>query len=313
MRRGSAGADMTALAGKSVDASPDGRPRFFSRNVAGARLLIAKVPPIRIAQVADGGREAPPFHLVIHIKGAAIYRHEQGQEEIGPGVVALVDAARTCSVEHPDGARVICWDLPRASVAPLLPAAAPCVTTIEGPICGIVMEQALALARSALRLEQPAQQVLVDQLALLVGFAATHQATKVEPAAPRASEAAINRQRIGAYLEAHFREPTLTVARAARDLGMSRRWLQVQIIGHGAGFSDLIRTRRLDDSLARLRDPAAAHLTVTEIAFAAGFNDLSTFHRQFRRRFGMTPRAARGSTDAPAPSTMLALPAVGRR
>ncbi|MDN5000326.1 AraC family transcriptional regulator [Bradyrhizobium sp. WYCCWR 12677] len=30
------------------------------------------------------------------------------------------------------------------------------------------------------------------------------------------------------------------------------------------------------------------------MAFACGFNDLSCFNRCFRRRFGLTPTAARG-------------------
>ena len=44
---------------------------------------------------------------------------------------------------------------------------------------------------------------------------------------------------------------------------------------------------------------AAELLTLTErrisdIAFECGFNDLSYFNRSFRRRFGLTPTAARG-------------------
>ena len=33
---------------------------------------------------------------------------------------------------------------------------------------------------------------------------------------------------------------------------------------------------------------------IGDIAFACGFNDLSYFNRCFRRRFGLTPTAARG-------------------
>ena len=35
------------------------------------------------------------------------------------------------------------------------------------------------------------------------------------------------------------------------------------------------------------------HRKVSDVAFACGFNDLSYFHRCFRRRFGMTPAGAR--------------------
>jgi len=54
--------------------------------------------------------------------------------------------------------------------------------------------------------------------------------------------------------------------------------------------------------LTELRLTKAAELLVHEaerrisdIAFDCGFNDLSYFNRCFRRRFGLTPSAARGT------------------
>ncbi len=44
---------------------------------------------------------------------------------------------------------------------------------------------------------------------------------------------------------------------------------------------------------AMLADRRCAGLRVAEIAFAAGFSDISHFNRSFRRRFGLTPTAAR--------------------
>ena len=51
-------------------------------------------------------------------------------------------------------------------------------------------------------------------------------------------------------------------------------------------FANLTREQRLArlDAIAKLLD----------VAFACGFNDLSYFNRCFRRRFGLTPTAARG-------------------
>jgi AraC-like DNA-binding protein len=37
-------------------------------------------------------------------------------------------------------------------------------------------------------------------------------------------------------------------------------------------------------------------LTISEIAYRAGFNDLSTFNREFRRHFGATPSDVRSLT-----------------
>lgn len=58
--------------------------------------------------------------------------------------------------------------------------------------------------------------------------------------------------------------------------------------------------RRLDRCAARLRDLAWAHVSVSAIALAHGFNDLSHFSRVFRRRFGQAPRDYRAGGAGPA-------------
>jgi AraC-like DNA-binding protein len=49
-----------------------------------------------------------------------------------------------------------------------------------------------------------------------------------------------------------------------------------------------LRLRKAADLLARPEG------RISDIAFDCGFNDLSYFNRCFRRRFGLTPSAARG-------------------
>jgi AraC-like DNA-binding protein len=59
----------------------------------------------------------------------------------------------------------------------------------------------------------------------------------------------------------------------------------------GASFTlrlNELRLRKAADLLAR------AEHRISDIAFDCGFNDLSYFNRCFRRRFGLTPSAARG-------------------
>jgi AraC-like DNA-binding protein len=50
-----------------------------------------------------------------------------------------------------------------------------------------------------------------------------------------------------------------------------------------------LRLRKAAELLAR-----EAERRISDIAFDCGFNDLSYFNRCFRRRFGLTPSAARG-------------------
>ena len=42
-----------------------------------------------------------------------------------------------------------------------------------------------------------------------------------------------------------------------------------------------------------LADPSHDPLSITDIAYAAGFGDLSHFNHSFRRRYGVTPHEVR--------------------
>lgn len=292
-----------AVRGKTIDwLGPVRRARVTADRLGRARLLRARLPPLVISSpgLDGGGGNAPAtppsdgcsdhLHLVVHLEGATQYRHGGRDGALHrPGSVVLVDAARPCAAAHPDGGQVLVWSLPRTLVAPCLPDLPP-VATLDRESAGIVGRLARSLAAGGARLAPDLRRGFVEHFAALVGLAFTCR--DAAEARSRAGQTSRRRARVRSYLEARFRDPGLTVARAAHELGMSRRWLQAQF-DPGEGFADALARRRLEAGLSLLRDPAADHLTVTEIAFAVGFNDLSTFHRRFRRRFGIAPGAAR--------------------
>ena len=292
-----------AVRGKTIDwLGPVRRARVTADRLGRARLLRAWLPPLVISSpgLDGGGGDAPAtppprdcgdhLHLVVHLEGAAQYRHGGKDGALHrPGSVVLVDATRPCAAAHPAGGQVLVWSLPRTLVAPCPPDLPP-VAALDPESAGIVSLLARSLAARGPRLAPDLRRGFVEHFAALVGLAFSCRDTA--EARSRAGQASRRRARVRSYLEARFRDPGLTVARAARELGMSRRWLQAQFDA-GEGFADALARRRLEAGLSLLRDPAADHLTVTEIAFAVGFNDLSTFHRRFRRRFGLAPGAAR--------------------
>jgi AraC-like DNA-binding protein len=61
----------------------------------------------------------------------------------------------------------------------------------------------------------------------------------------------------------------------------------------GTTFSQFVLGERLARACRMLTDPRFARQTITEIALAAGFGDLSYFNRTFRRRYGVTPSEVR--------------------
>ena len=61
----------------------------------------------------------------------------------------------------------------------------------------------------------------------------------------------------------------------------------------GTSFAEHVTRRRLQECRAALERPTAAR-SITDVAFAWGFANLTTFYRAFRREFGMAPGEVRG-------------------
>ena len=61
-------------------------------------------------------------------------------------------------------------------------------------------------------------------------------------------------------------------------------------------FSQFVLEQRLARAHRMLSDPRRAGSTVSTIALAAGFGDLSYFNRSFRRRYGAAPSELRAAS-----------------
>jgi AraC-like DNA-binding protein len=94
-------------------------------------------------------------------------------------------------------------------------------------------------------------------------------------------------------VESDFREPTFDTRHAARKLGISERYIQKLFEETDVTFSDYVAERRLCDAREKLLDRQFDGMKIQDIAWSAGFSDISHFNRMFRRRFGEKPSALR--------------------
>lgn len=102
-----------------------------------------------------------------------------------------------------------------------------------------------------------------------------------------AAQAPLRRQAL-AVVDSALSDPELRTASIATELGTSVRTVQNLFASMGTTPSAAILERRLERAADRLMaDPGA---TITEIAFAHGFNDSAYFTRCFRQKFGVSPR-----------------------
>ncbi|MFG1379205.1 helix-turn-helix transcriptional regulator [Xanthobacter autotrophicus] len=83
------------------------------------------------------------------------------------------------------------------------------------------------------------------------------------------------------------------VSQVAQRHKINVRTLQKMFQQHGVTLKEHLTWSRLHLARSALTDPANAGKKVSDIAFEAGFNDIATFNRLFRKSFGRTPSSLR--------------------
>jgi len=81
----------------------------------------------------------------------------------------------------------------------------------------------------------------------------------------------------------------LTIESIARANALSARQAQRLFAASGTTFSEFVLEQRLLSARRLLLHGQSRYRKISDIAFTVGFNDLSYFHKSFRRRFGMSP------------------------
>lgn len=282
----------------SDEPQPQVATRLKSRSFADAHWARVTVPPVRIIREATP-EAGQPFHLVLHLAGDGQYRGDGYAFDQCAGDVVLLDGSSRCDVTHPAGATVLRWSLPQGRLVPFLPRG-PRQPAYHlgrsGGINNLLSRYARQTADNSRHFEPPTRDALLTHLCSLVGLAVGAGAgpsAEHDRAPARQNNAVRHRHRILAYIDTHLFDPTLTAGRAAADLGISRRWLHAVLADVSISFHDHVARHRLQQCVRMLDDPAFDEVSITEIAFRSGFNDVSTFYRRFGERFGTTPRDRR--------------------
>jgi len=129
---------------------------------------------------------------------------------------------------------------------------------------------------------------IVDLIALAFGVAGDARELAERRGVRAVREAAIMRE-----IETSAADATLDAEVVARRLGVTARYVHVLLEPSGRTFSEHLLDKRLEHAAKVLRSPRLWGLKIADIAFQAGFTDLSHFNRTFRRKYGATPTEMR--------------------
>lgn len=115
------------------------------------------------------------------------------------------------------------------------------------------------------------------------------------------------------FIDIHLSDPKLSVTLVAKGCGISPRYISFLLQLHGVSFSTLVWERRLDLARSRLLSSKAEVMSISEIAYSAGFKSGAHFSRMFKRRFEVSPSAYRevGAQSGPETSRFECVPQSG--
>jgi len=91
------------------------------------------------------------------------------------------------------------------------------------------------------------------------------------------------------YIEQNLSDPDLSPFRVAQQFGISIRYVHKLFGQFGSTFSAHVTAERLKRIMWDLQVSSGRRPSISSLAYRWGFNDLSTFHRSFKRHFGCTP------------------------
>lgn len=253
-------------------------------------LLWGRRSPLR-SEFSDGNDR-----LVVNLAGPAV-AVQFGREVVlekgdaialcgsDRGTLTTTRAGAISTLEFPCGALIPLLKEPRHACARRIPKDSTPLRLLSAYVQGV--HSSVSIATSGL----PGLAIahMHDLAAMAVG--ATREAEEL------ASGGGVRAARLHAIktdILAHIHRKIDLDALAARH-GVSGRYIRMLFESDGTSVTEFVREERLTRARSMLLSPRFATRTIAEVAYEAGFNDLSYFNRAFRRRFGRTPSELRDS------------------
>jgi len=234
------------------------------------------------------------FIVSLQLSGAGIVQQDGREARLAPGDIALYDSTRPYVLHFDGDFRQLVLQAPRAALRDRL-GSADSLTAVRVPgahgVGRLVSEAIRGIGAEIVGLDAPiADRLSENALDLL----ATGLGAVVPGAAPAESaRRTLHVRRIKSYVRARLGDPELSPASIAAAAGVTPRYLHRLFEAESQSIARWIWSVRLERCHRDLADPALAGRSVTDIAFAWGFNDLAHFSRSFRARYGESPRAYR--------------------
>jgi len=261
----------------------------------GVSVAEGKVAPMAWERTAALRQDANDDLVVSWIAGGwGFDTPGHGTVETLAGAPCIMPMDGRWRARAPNGEWTICARFARSTLEPLVSHVgdlAPDAINPDTPEARLLLSYVAAVARGggmSAGLAPLAAQHIADLFAAAVGTSREVG----EVIAGRGVRAA-RMQAIKRYIEENLHRARLSAEVAGRGLELSPRYIRRLFAEEGQGFSDYVTQRRLERVHRQLASPLFAARPIADLAFEAGLVEPSTFYRQFRSRYRMTPSQVR--------------------
>jgi AraC-like DNA-binding protein len=280
-----------------IDIAPGPASPFYWRGV------LRKLPGLALASAVSAGarvtrmpsaNEGDDLILTVALDGRLILRQGARETILRTGEIAVTKSREPSVCERDPHARSIELRIPLHVVAPTgRELDAILVSAIAAP------EPLSMLRRYVDGLLEPSGPEQAETLNLAVAH--VHEiasyilgAARDGAEAEKARRPAATRLRaIKADIVENICSRELTIVSIAGRHQVTPRYVRKLFEGEGVTFSEFVLAQRLARARRLLADARHDAETISAIAFACGFGDLSYFNRVFRRQYGATPTDVR--------------------
>jgi AraC-like DNA-binding protein len=230
------------------------------------------------------------YFVNLQLDGVGRYTQRGHVQICGPGDLAIVDTTEPFEIANCRNFSLFCFAVPRQ----LLPS-----VVAERPRLRLsATEAGRALSRT---LAGHAELCLRSELnSGISAFGAQHVVDLISHAPGILKERPLERAGRSVllsmmldYIDRHVDEPELGADRLALKFHCSQRYVHKLFSTTGRSVGEHVNGRRILVCTRNLLDHAHQRATVAEIAFNAGFRDISHFNRLFKRSTGLAPREFR--------------------
>nr|WP_294529764.1 helix-turn-helix domain-containing protein [uncultured Rhodopila sp.] len=239
---------------------------------------------------AEVARTERHFHLAcVHLGGEARLMHRDEEISLRRGDVFLTDSRHrfALGLEQPWRHLVVAFPAHWLDARLARPELASCAVLRDQPLARLWARHLADAYSLAEVLPRDAEALFAHHSVELLAQALNER--QYPPPIPSEAGRAALYLRAGRMIALEFGDPALSRDRIAAKLHVSARTLDRIFAARSETVMRRVYDERIRQAAKLLTDPSAAHRTVTEIAFACGFSDVSHFGRVFMARMQMCP------------------------